>query len=53
MVLATIIPDQAIAAIDALKISHQDTHKLSWELHKRSQEVVELQKALQDFQQGR
>jgi hypothetical protein len=36
--------------IEKLKISHEDTHKLNWELHKRTQEVMELQNALHDFQ---
>ncbi|KAI8911664.1 hypothetical protein EDD86DRAFT_189111 [Gorgonomyces haynaldii] len=43
---------EALNQIDKLKISHEESHKLSWELHKRSQEVVELQQALQDFQQA-
>lgn len=42
--------EDALKSIDELKVSHEDTHRLSWELHKRSQEVLELQKALQDFQ---
>ncbi|KAH6570926.1 hypothetical protein BASA62_004092 [Batrachochytrium salamandrivorans] len=40
----------ATQRIDQLSISHNDSHKLSWELHKRAQEVVEMQQALSDFQ---
>ncbi|KAI8915140.1 hypothetical protein BC831DRAFT_516843, partial [Entophlyctis helioformis] len=40
----------AMEHIEQLRMSHEETHKLSWELHKRSQEVVEMQQALSDFQ---
>eukprot|EP00842_Homolaphlyctis_polyrhiza_P005504 jgi/Hompol1/5955/HPOL_004774-RA len=41
---------RAAERIEQLRISHEETHRLSWELHKRSQEVVEMQQALSDFQ---
>ncbi len=40
----------ALDAIDSIKISHQETHKLSWEVLKRTKEVNQLQHALGDFQ---
>ncbi|KAI8899652.1 hypothetical protein BC833DRAFT_585028 [Globomyces pollinis-pini] len=40
----------ALDRINELKISHQEHHKLSWEVYKRSKEVRELQQALGDFQ---
>ena len=36
--------------VDGLRVSHEETHKLTWELHKRSKEVSELQQAISDFQ---
>lgn len=42
----------SLQAIDSLKVSHTETHRTNWELHKRSQEVVQLQQALHDFQQA-
>lgn len=36
--------------IEQLRVSHEETHQVSWELHKRSREVTELQQALSDFQ---
>ncbi|OAJ38725.1 hypothetical protein BDEG_22631 [Batrachochytrium dendrobatidis JEL423] len=41
---------KATQRIEQLSISHEESHKLSWELHKRAQEVVEMQQALSDFQ---
>lgn len=36
--------------VEQLRISHEETHKAQWELHKRGKEVIELQQALSDFQ---
>ena len=36
--------------ISQLRVSHDETHQLSWELHKRSKDIVDLQQALSDFQ---
>jgi hypothetical protein len=41
---------EALDSIQELKISHEETHRLSWEVFTRSREVIELQKALGDFQ---
>jgi coiled-coil domain-containing protein 77 len=41
---------EALDSIQELKISHEETHRLSWEVFKRSREVIELQKALGEFQ---
>ncbi|KAJ3322404.1 Coiled-coil domain-containing protein 77 [Boothiomyces sp. JEL0866] len=40
----------ALDSIQELKISHEETHKLSWEVFKRTKEVYSLQQALGDFQ---
>jgi hypothetical protein len=36
--------------VESLRVSHEETHKVTWELHKRAREVVDLQQALSDFQ---
>ncbi|KAJ3311876.1 Coiled-coil domain-containing protein 77 [Boothiomyces sp. JEL0838] len=40
----------ALDSIQELKIAHEETHKLSWEVFKRTKEVYSLQQALGDFQ---
>ncbi|KAJ3332667.1 Coiled-coil domain-containing protein 77 [Blyttiomyces sp. JEL0837] len=40
----------ALNSIDSLKISHEDHHKLSWQLHRREVEIADLQRALSDAQ---
>ncbi|KAJ3304372.1 Coiled-coil domain-containing protein 77 [Kappamyces sp. JEL0829] len=40
----------ALEAIDQVKISHEESHRLSWEVLKRTKEVNQLQQALGDFQ---
>jgi coiled-coil domain-containing protein 77 len=41
---------ESLQAVDAIKISHDEYHKLTWELHQRMNEIAELQKALSDAQ---
>ena len=40
----------ALDQMDGLRVSHEETHQLSWELHRRSKDVSELQQSLSDFQ---
>ena len=40
----------AIDAIDKCKISHEEHHKLTWDLQQRLQEIADLQKDLSDTQ---
>lgn len=40
----------ALVAIEKIKVSHEDYHKLAWELHQRMNEIADLQKALSDAQ---
>jgi coiled-coil domain-containing protein 77 len=40
----------ALDSIEDLKLSHEESHKLTWENFKRSKEVMQLQQALGDFQ---
>jgi coiled-coil domain-containing protein 77 len=40
----------SIEQVDALRVSHEESHKLSWELEKKSRQVTELQQAMSDFQ---
>ena len=40
----------AIDAIDNCKISHEEHHKLTWDLQQRLQEITDLQKDLSDTQ---
>ena len=39
-----------IEQVDALRVSHEESHKLTWELEKKSRLVTELQQAMSDFQ---
>lgn len=39
-----------IEHVDALRVSHEESHKLSWELEKKARQVTELQQAMSDFQ---
>jgi hypothetical protein len=41
---------EALDSIQELRVSHEETHKLAWEVFKRSREVMQLQQALGDFQ---
>ena len=36
--------------MDALRVSHEESHKLTWELEKKSRQVTELQQAMSEFQ---
>jgi hypothetical protein len=40
----------ALQAVETIKISHDEYHKLTWELHQRLGEIGDLQKALSDAQ---
>ncbi|CAG8579067.1 15649_t:CDS:2, partial [Funneliformis caledonium] len=40
----------AIDAIDKCKTTHEEQHKLTWDLQQRLQEIVDLQKDLSDTQ---
>ena len=40
----------ALKAIEDIKISHEEYHRLTWELHQRLNEIADLQKALSDAQ---
>jgi coiled-coil domain-containing protein 77 len=40
----------SIEQVDTLRVSHEESHKLSWELEKKSRQVTELQQAMSDFQ---
>jgi coiled-coil domain-containing protein 77 len=42
--------NDAIDAIDKCKISHEEHHKLTWDLQQRLQEIADLQKDLSDTQ---
>ena len=37
---------EALNAIDSIKLSHQDYHTLYWELHQRVNEIADLQKEI-------
>ncbi|KNC97914.1 uncharacterized protein SPPG_09420 [Spizellomyces punctatus DAOM BR117] len=39
---------EALDKIDALRIPHDDAHRVTWEAHKKAEEVASLQKALRD-----
>ncbi|TPX71511.1 hypothetical protein SpCBS45565_g01048 [Spizellomyces sp. 'palustris'] len=39
---------EALEKIDAIRIPHDDAHRVAWEAHKRAEEVASLQKALSD-----
>ena len=41
---------EAIEMVNQIKISHQESHSLAWEVLKRTKEVDQLQQALSDFQ---
>jgi hypothetical protein len=41
---------EALDSVESLKISHEEHHRLSWEVHRREIEVAELQQALSDAQ---
>jgi endonuclease IV len=41
---------QALDLIDQIKIKHEESHSLSWEVLKRTKEINQLQQALSDFQ---
>ncbi|KAJ3196540.1 Coiled-coil domain-containing protein 77 [Irineochytrium annulatum] len=41
---------EALDTIDTLKISHEEHHKLQWELNRRNTEIADLQQALSDAQ---
>ena len=41
---------QALEQMDKLRISHEDYHRLNWELHQRMSEIADLQRALSDAQ---
>ncbi|TPX36904.1 hypothetical protein SmJEL517_g00870 [Synchytrium microbalum] len=42
----------AVARVDGIKISHEEHHKLEWELRKREDEISRMQKTLSDAQQA-
>lgn len=41
---------QALDLIDQIKIGHDESHSLAWEVLKRTNEISQLQQALSDFQ---
>jgi hypothetical protein len=41
---------EALDSIQELRVTHEEAHKLAWEVFKRSREVMQLQQALGDFQ---
>ncbi|TPX51280.1 hypothetical protein SeMB42_g00278 [Synchytrium endobioticum] len=42
----------AVARVDSIKISHEEHHRLEWELRKREDEITRLQRSLSDAQQA-
>jgi coiled-coil domain-containing protein 77 len=41
---------EAIARVEALKVSHEEAHKTVWELHKRTGEIATLQASVSNAQ---
>lgn len=41
---------EALDAMESIKVSHDDYHRLAWELHQRTSEIGDLQKALSEAQ---
>ena len=42
--------EEALLKVEGLQVSHEETHRLAWELHKRTREIAELQEGLSNAQ---
>ncbi|KAL1925270.1 uncharacterized protein VTP21DRAFT_153 [Calcarisporiella thermophila] len=43
--------DDALARVEQIKLSHEEHHNLTWQLHQRVREIAELQRVTSELQQ--